>query len=379
MTLMTIYFFVDESGNSGPNIFDHNQPYLFYGTLTSRCNIDVLAEPFLTVLRRRLGVPRLHSNELGNGALARIGKDLKEIEKKFSLRFDFYRLQKSDLAIISFFDQVFDQGMNPAVPWSAYWTPLRYLLLVRLAMLFDEDILRKSWQARLTTNDKKAEDLLRSVCSQLLRRVDHLPDERSKEIVSDALHWTMENTGKISYNAKEKSLTRDVMPNSIGFQQVLIGIAKRFRNSGHKTAKIVVDQQSQFNTPQKKLTDWYGRMSGTNRPLGAGLPQLDLRGMPITQVTISSGRNSAGLELVDIYIWIFKRLFEGRDIPNELHPLVDRQLQVGRTDEISLRAIVERWAPFFSKLSSMDLTAEQMAEGERIKEADERRRKRAFL
>ena len=240
--------------------------------------------------------------------------------------------------------------MNPAVPWSAYWTPLRYPILLRLTSLFDETVLEESWDARLTTNDQKAEALLRKVCSQLLQRIPSLTDDRTKEIISDALNWTINNTEEIWYNAKSKSQTRDIMPNTIGFQQVLIGIAKRLRNSRHKDAKIIVDQQSQFNKSQQKLTDWYGRLSGTNRPLGAGLPQLDLRGMPITQISISSGQKSAGLELVDIYLWIFKRLFEGRRVPQELYPLVDKQLLIGRTDEISFKAIVERWGAFLRKV-----------------------------
>ncbi len=50
------------------------------------------------------------------------------LQKKHRIRFDVWQVVKRDHAIISFFDQ----GMNPAVPRVAYWTPFRYPLLLNL-------------------------------------------------------------------------------------------------------------------------------------------------------------------------------------------------------------------------------------------------------
>ncbi|WP_166370308.1 hypothetical protein [Psychromonas sp. SA13A] len=36
-------FYVDESGQTGLELFDENQPSLYYGVLRSKVNIDVLA------------------------------------------------------------------------------------------------------------------------------------------------------------------------------------------------------------------------------------------------------------------------------------------------------------------------------------------------
>ncbi len=54
------------------------------------------------------------------------------LQKKHRIRFDVWQVVKRDHVIISFFDQ----GMNPAVPRVAYWTPFRYPLLLNLASLF---------------------------------------------------------------------------------------------------------------------------------------------------------------------------------------------------------------------------------------------------
>lgn len=369
-----MYFYVDESGHTGPNLFDIDQPFLFYGTLCSRVNLDVLAEPFLAKARQRLSVDRLHANEMGNPGLREIAHDLVKIQKKFDLRFDFYRLKKTDHAVICFFDQVFDQGINPAVPWTAYWTPLRYMLLLRVATLFDEELLRAAWTARITVNNTKAEELLRGVCEKLIRRSTNLPDARTQEIVVDALQWTIENTGEINYNVRSKSDAVSVMPNAIGFQTVMIGIAQRLLKSSRKSVGVVVDQQSQFNKAQARTADWYAKLSERDLVNGPGLPALDFRGMPQSEITFSSGTESAGLELVDVYLWIFKRVFENKEIAPELAPLINRQMKVGRTDEISLNGLINRWEPVFQEIEETEIPEDRLASALELLELDEKRR-----
>ena len=371
-----MYFYVDESGHTGPNLFDHGQPFLFYGTLCSRVNLDVLAEPLLVKTRNQLSVDRLHANEIGNAGLSKIASELVKMQKKFDLRFDFYRLKKIDHAAICFFDQVFDQGLNRAVPWTSYWTPLRYMLLLRLARLFDEKLLEAAWFARITPNNAKAEEILRQVCEELIRRSPDLPDVRTREIVTSALQWAIENTSEISYNVQSKSDAISVMPNAIGFQNVMFGIAHRLLSSSRMALEIVVDQQSQFNKSQARTADWYGRLSGESLANGPGLPALDFRGMPQTEIRFSSGTESAGLELVDVYLWIFKRMFEGKELAPELAPLIKRQINVGRTDEISLKAITDRWEPRFKKMMEVEMSEDQLASARKLLEIQETQREK---
>jgi len=219
-----MYFYIDESGHTGPNLFDQEQPVLYYGVLSSKLNIDILAEGHLKKLRQTIGKPRLHAAEMGNGGLVQVIDGLCDIQDKLDIRFDVYRVAKPDHAIISFFDQVFDQGMNPAMTWTGYWTPLRYMLLAKLASLFDERTAEMAWNARLETNDSKSEALLVQVCNDLLSKVKELPDERSIELISDTLTWASNNPAEIYYNAKTKHDRLSVMPNIIGFQSVMLGI-----------------------------------------------------------------------------------------------------------------------------------------------------------
>lgn len=372
-----MFFYIDESGQTGHNLFDKAQPILFYGVLSSQFNVSLLAEPALVKLRKLLGVDRLHANELGNENVAAIGKELCKLQKKYDLRFDFYRVMKTDYALMSFFDQVFDQGVNPAITWTAYWTPLRYVLLLKLATLFDEDTLQKAWQARVEKNDGKAETALSEICKTIKSRVGNLPDQRSRELIYDTLDWAENNPSEICYNRQSKESFLQISPNLIGFQFVLQGVGNRLAESGQVAEAITVDQQHQFNKSQQKLVSWYlnAKEQNTDIEFGFGLPEVNFNNIPETTIDIKSGNDCAGLELVDLYLWVFKRVLEGKEVPEEIKPLVKNQINCGWTDEISLDAIAKRWEPIISELP--EPTPDQLTRAKSFKAIEEARRIKA--
>ncbi len=375
-----MFFYVDESGHTGSELFDPAQPVLYYGVLSSHLNVDAIVEERLKSMRRKLGVDRLHAAQLGNGRLVTIAADLIALQRQLDLRFDLYRVRKPDHAIISFFDQVFDAGLNPAVPWTSYWTPLRYVLLFKVAVLFDDALAKAAWAARTTVDTSKATPAFIAVCEELLARVHRLPDARSRELVRDSLRWVIANPDEIGYNATDKAQLKQISPNIIGFQSVMHGIAGRLRRSGGRTAsRIVVDQQSEFNNAQKTLAEFFAKASGIKHPMGPGMPEANFTNMPKVPIDCVPGTTSGGLELVDVYLWTFKRALEGRDLASELYPLINAQMRRGRTDEISLRALEARWVPWFQQLPELDeMTPEQLEKATEIGQIQEARRQAAL-
>ena len=369
-----MFFYVDESGHTGPNLFDPSQPVLYYGVLSSKKNLDVLAEAHLAKLRSKLCVQRLHAAELGTGKLVDIAYDINMLQRRMDLRFDLYQVFKLDHALICFFDQVFDQGMNPAITWTGYWTPLRYVLLMKVAYLFDLETLRKAWSARIETNNAKAEAALMDVCRTIRNRVADLPDARSRQLISDALDWAEKNPSKISYNVSCRKDITEITPNVIGFQSVMYGIGLRITEHKTEASAIIVDQQSQFNKAQRTLSEFYAKNKNVSFMNGPGLPEIDYSGMPSTPISFATGNNSAGLELVDIYLWIFKRFIEQNSIPKELFPIIAFQADRGMIDEISIKGIGERWTKWFENLP--EPTDEQLEKAKKMIAFDEERRLR---
>lgn len=165
-----MFYFVDESGNTGLDLFDKNQPVLYYGLLGAQTNLDITAESLLKELRKELGVDRIHANVLGVGRLTPVARRLANFSKKNDVRFSLLKVDKPDHAIISFFDQIFDSGMNKAVPWHHYFTPLRYMLLFKVAHLFDEALAKEAWMARRERHPGRCEVMLTKLCETRKRR-----------------------------------------------------------------------------------------------------------------------------------------------------------------------------------------------------------------
>ena len=367
-----MYFYTDESGNTGLNLFDESQPALYYGLLSCPWNLDEVAEPFLERFRQHFGVERLHAAELGVARLDTIGPAVGQVIERFGIKFDFYSINKVDYALIQFFDQVFDQGLNPTVGWFHYWTPLRYALLFKVAYLFDEALIKASWAARIERNDLKSDALLVTVCQELLNRVTSLPDQRSQQLVGDALRWAVANPRRLEYNANRKDMRRAISPNLIGFQFVLMGIASHLRETGRKVTSITVDLQQQFNKAQGSLATFYARGAGNIFPMGPGMPELDLRNMPTEALRFSSSHDSAGLELVDLCLWLVIKSQQRAGLSQALSDLVARLAQHALYDELSLQALHDRWAPVL--LGMEEPTEEMMEAGAKLMAEAEHRR-----
>ncbi|MGB7413608.1 MAG: hypothetical protein WA902_05315 [Thermosynechococcaceae cyanobacterium] len=316
--------------------------------LSATVDLDIFAKAEVIKARQIKGVERLHASELRLEGVIEISNYLISIQSKYQPRFDIVIIEKADHAIMSFFDQVFDQGMNPAMLWSGYRTPLRYLLQANVACLFDKDLIKRAWKARIDTNNQSAEAELVYVCSELVSRLSKLPDPFSRQVIGDALNWAIHNPSELAYNCKTTKDVHSVTPNIIGFQAVMHGIASRLDNP-QSASSIIVDQQAQFNRSQESVAEFYAKTRNVDWAVGPGLPKIDLLNMPSVPITCKPGKESIGLELVDCYLWIFKRFFEGKDLPAQLYPIIYSQLQM-KPQIMSLDSLTEKWSDYFNNL-----------------------------
>jgi hypothetical protein len=369
-----VYFYIDESGHTGHNLFDDNQPNLYYGMLISSEDLDIECSELMETARKKINQKRIHAKDLSLERLSEIIPELIEMHRKCNFRMNVYKVAKIDFAIIAFFDQVFDQGINPAVPWAAYWSPLRYILLVKLSFLFNREVCQDAWRARIEMKEHKAIPLFISVCQRLLRQVERLPDPRSIEIIKDALTWAIDHPTELNYQCTSKDEKSQISPNLIGFQFVAEGLAKSLSN-GSEAKRIVIDQQREFNKPQQRLMDLYKELKDFPFCLGPDLPKMDLSSLPNTEIEFLSGDNSIGLEIVDVYLWLYKRFFEKGDLPPDLMQLVTQQGELTGYNEFSLSAIVSRWTPYFQDKMKQTISPEALASGAKLIEQDELRRK----
>lgn len=60
-----LYAYIDETGNTGQNLFDSSQPFLMTAALITKTNFAFLYKRHVQILSKKLGVIALHANELG--------------------------------------------------------------------------------------------------------------------------------------------------------------------------------------------------------------------------------------------------------------------------------------------------------------------------
>ena len=128
-----MFFHINESGNTGNNLFDPNQLQLSYGVLSSTANVDVLGKPLHKKMLQELSVDSLHANILGVNKLPSISPLLFDLQKRMRFDFDYYFIHKPTYALTMFFDAVFDAGLNEAVKWGLY---IGHLSGIRLFIAF---------------------------------------------------------------------------------------------------------------------------------------------------------------------------------------------------------------------------------------------------
>jgi hypothetical protein len=74
------------------------------------------------------------------------------------------------------------------------------------------------------------------------------------------------------------------------------------------------------------------------------MPEMDMTNMPEVPPVFRPGDESAGLELVDVVLWVAKRHAEGKPISAELAEMFNAFAKRGGTDEVSLRGLKCRWS-----------------------------------
>lgn len=369
-----MFLHIDESGNTGNNLFDQNQPVLSYGVLSSRWDVDAHAEKQHRAILETLGTDSIHANQLGSVGLERIAQQLIELHEQYRFSFDYYFIDKPSFTVVTFFNAVFDAGINPAMKWDWYWTPLRFPLLGVLSEILDEELRRESWRLCLVPREN-LEPEYPKIAELLSKTLDALKQYRLParfvEVLRDALEYGVDNPHEMDFGIYSQTA---LSPNTIGFQFVLTAIAYRQKIHKQKALGIVVDLQTQFNGAQVQTYEIQSKIASSLRGDGSGRDRLlthpflsDVREdtetlidhFPEEQLAISASDESFGLQLVDTYLWLANRSMKGLDVPRALQPVIDSVMSEGMIDGISMDSMAKRWRAFERQLPNYEDVSEE--------------------
>jgi len=368
-----MFAYIDESGNTGPNLFDPAQPGFYSVAAISRKDIDLVYAGDFGVLAARLGLGSLHGAQMGAARLDLVLPDVGRMIDRDGIRFFVGIINKHDLVLIKLADALFDCFENRAVPWHVYNVrTMRLLTVLKLSLIADEDCLEQFWGALMQQNPRRAQSEFVACLNKLRARIDRIPDRRSREIINDAIGWAVKNPDAITVHV-QRSIRLSHLPHLVVFPSIINAIQRQSEQWKVAVTEIRHDRESLVATA---LTNWHELISQAPVTVMKWVDfEYPVGGAPGSRFSIVSSKDSAGLQLADIVLWLIRRTAETGELSSTGEVFLSRVLQNSHPFELSLNAINETLERDLSPIMSMPMTEEQLDEGRKLLSEIELRRK----
>ncbi|MBB4261728.1 MULTISPECIES: DUF3800 domain-containing protein [unclassified Bradyrhizobium] len=360
-----LYAYVDETGNTGHNLFDEAQPDFFTAALITKGNFDDGYSEAALKLTAALGVDTLHGKELGIGRIEKIADDFLALLNKAHAHFFISRVEKKYLLATKVFDSLFDSGENAGVAWHHYnLRPLRLLLAFKLALTVDEETARLFWQCILEPSEEKAYEMLPGICARLHGNLLEVPDHRSREVLGEGLEWARLHPKAIQIHTDRKLSRQAHFPNLVAFANLLDGLdhfAKQFKK---RVARITHDQQAEFakslaafhelfTTAAPDQIRWAGETFSLQKVVGS-------------EFEVKADEKSAGIQVTDVVLWLYSQFRKERELPTKCKAIVHYALTHGWESDFSFSGVNRVMQERYGAIFNTPITPEQEAQAREL-------------
>lgn len=333
-----LYAYVDESGNTGANVFDDAQPDYYTAALISRGDFDKSYGASVRAIAKRVDADAIHANELGIGRLETIAQDILDILDSSNATFFVSHVEKKYLIATKLFDIFFDSGENAAVPWHVYnIKPLKIGMAFKLAYVLTEDIARDFWKCLLMSRESDARAGLPPICEAIKARLDLLPDARSREVLGQGLDWIITHPESVHFATEHKLAKQGHFPNLVAFANLIQGLQQMSERTRRPIAFINHDEQNQF---AKSLTNWHKMFSNASPDVieWAG-ESYSLQWVPGSTFVMKPDHESPGIQIADVALWLFQQSLKGKQLPPACESLLAFVLTNGWHNDFSIDGV----------------------------------------
>jgi hypothetical protein len=370
---MKCFAYADESGNTGLRLFVDQQDSFWAGTLISFADLDRRYTTFHRELLELAGKSELHGNELGFGRIERIAGRLAWFIREKKIQFSFVRIFKPYLATSKMFDLAFDSGVNPAVPPQAYAVrQLRLINLLHFAQLLNTEDLNEFWELFQAQSADRFGKLLAAVRD----RVQHVPfDKRSVQILTESLDWASRHPEAVLDPFGEGD-----SPNFVAFSALFDHLHSLHREYGHTIGSFIHDEQDQFVPQFTKAFELLAKFYvGEPGPLSMISDIAPISSFNCT-LNVRSSAGSFGLQLIDVCLWVAKRVIENHNVPRgQCAVLWECLVERSFIKDYDFAMLVREVKSGADLLAERDLTDEQLADARRNLDAIEEARRKRLL
>lgn len=369
-----MYAYVDETGNTGARLLDDEQPLFMTAALLTRSDFDQRFASDVVKIAESLGSDQIHASQLGVGNIENVSRDILKVLRKAGPTFFLARVEKRYVIATKMFDTLFDAYENKAVPWHIYNTrPLRIAMVFKLAFILDDELANQFWAALMERDHHRARTAMAAFCRELGGRLDAVPDERSREIFSEALAWAAANPEALEFVHGSKQGRKSHLPNMIGFGNLLAGIERQSNEWGRPVDVIKHDRQHEFAPAMRFWHELYSnaREEVVTLPLGE---KMVLRKVFGSKLEISASKDSAGIQIIDAILWLFARSLRGEILPAGCQALLDYVYRRAYQDDFSFAGVGASAEELLDEIEQAPLSQAQLEKARALQQEIEDRR-----
>jgi hypothetical protein len=298
-----MYVYADESGNSGRNIFDRNQPIYFQGGLFTSVDANMQLCDCYMSKKKELGIDRIHANKLDKFDLLDIASDTVDILKYYGiLNFHITVIEKLFICSCKFVDCFFDSGENQGVrPHWYLHEVLRNSIVLVIDSIFNYELKKKFWDAFLKNRTTEVFEVVLEIRNRIIKLEI---DQRLKEVIIDGLSWAIENSCKITLLSDEpKKAYKGHTPNMIGFSSLVHNIHRFAKRNGLIPEAFYHDSQTEFKRTMKEIYQMFNGIFVLPYSFGV---QTHNFSYDIGQVEVIDSTSSYGLQAADVFLYLYQ-------------------------------------------------------------------------
>ena len=189
-------------------------------------------------------------------------------------------------------------------------------MALKLATIVDEDTAKTFWAMLLERNDARQKAALLGICQSLIDRVGGLPDQRSRDIVTETLTWARDNPDTIHVHLDSRQARNGHMPNMVAFANLLDGLEGFSKRWKRDVRRITHDRQSEFD---KTLAAWHELYSHASpEPLELFMGETHVMQKVVgSTFEVKANSESAGIQAIDVVLWFYLQFTKEAKFPRE--------------------------------------------------------------
>lgn len=307
-----MFAYVDETGNSGRNIFDQNE-YFGLGSILSVTDIAPVVSAVLNPFLIEKGVDRFHANQWPETTVAEIGEQVvAALDHEGPWVFNIAKIHKPYMAPTKFVDVIFDAGENRAVPGDWYWDELnRHVLCLAIDQAMSQDTAKLFWSAFLKDDFSKIIDAADLIEAEL-KNIELA--SAVFQVIQVAFQFAREHPKEFTLlNSQTRKAYQASSPNVVAFTQLFQAIHDFAEKEESPPERLIHDKQDEFRTTLSRTYAHFGSVIWEDAPDGSS-PDISLADYPLAEFEMPASQDNAGIQATDLLLWVTQRSAKSRPL-----------------------------------------------------------------